>query len=64
VQRLPLGQLELEQVDDVVLVRLHGEHDLSTAPSLSEHGAQHGLCQIYSNEPWHYELRPEAIDHG
>jgi hypothetical protein len=31
---------------------------------LSEHGAQHGLCQIYSNEPWHYELRPEAIDHG
>jgi zinc D-Ala-D-Ala carboxypeptidase len=22
------------------------------------------LCQIYSNEPWHYELRPEAIDHG
>jgi hypothetical protein len=31
---------------------------------LSERGAEHGLCQIYSNEPWHYELRPEAIDHG
>src|ERR671923_759557 len=31
---------------------------------LSEHGAEHGLCQIYGNEPWHYELRPEAIDHG
>jgi hypothetical protein len=31
---------------------------------LSEHGAMYGLCQIYSNEPWHYELRPEAIDHG
>jgi zinc D-Ala-D-Ala carboxypeptidase len=31
---------------------------------LSEHGAKYGLCQIYSNEPWHYELRPEAIDHG
>ena len=31
---------------------------------LSEHGAAYGLCQIYSNEPWHYELRPEAIDHG
>lgn len=31
---------------------------------LSEHGARYGLCQIYSNEPWHYELRPEAIDHG
>ena len=31
---------------------------------LSEHGARYGLCQIYSNEPWHYELRPEAVDHG
>ena len=31
---------------------------------LSEHGAEYGLCQIYSNEPWHYELRPEAIDYG
>ncbi|MCI3928753.1 M15 family metallopeptidase [Streptomyces sp. AN091965] len=31
---------------------------------LSEHGAEHGLCQIYENEPWHYELRPEATDHG
>jgi D-alanyl-D-alanine carboxypeptidase len=31
---------------------------------LSEHGARYGLCQIYSNEPWHYELRPKAIDHG
>ena len=31
---------------------------------LSEHGADYGLCQIYSNEPWHYELCPEAIDHG
>ena len=31
---------------------------------LSEHGAVYGLCQIYDNEPWHYELRPEAIEHG
>ena len=31
---------------------------------LSEHGAEYGLCQIYGNEPWHYELRPEAIDYG
>ena len=31
---------------------------------LSEHGDDHGLCQTYGNEPWHYELRPEAIDHG
>jgi hypothetical protein len=31
---------------------------------LSEDGADYGLCQIYGNEPWHYELRPEAIDDG
>jgi hypothetical protein len=31
---------------------------------LSEHGAECGLCQIYRNEPWHYELRPDAVDHG
>ncbi|MWA15704.1 peptidase M15 [Streptomyces sp. BA2] len=31
---------------------------------LSGHGADHGLCQIYRNESWHYELRPEAIDQG
>jgi hypothetical protein len=31
---------------------------------LSEHGAAYGLCQIYGNESWHYELRPEAVDHG
>ena len=30
---------------------------------LSEHGDRYGLCQIYNNEPWHYELRPEAVDH-
>jgi D-alanyl-D-alanine carboxypeptidase len=31
---------------------------------LSENGAQYGLCQIYANESWHYELRPEATDQG
>jgi zinc D-Ala-D-Ala carboxypeptidase len=31
---------------------------------LSENGAAYGLCQIYGNEPWHYELRPEAVDDG
>jgi hypothetical protein len=31
---------------------------------LSEHGAEYGLCQIYRNEPWHYELRPEAVHAG
>ena len=31
---------------------------------LSEHGVHYGLCQIYGNEPWHFELSPEAIDRG
>ena len=31
---------------------------------LSDHGARYGLCQTYGNEPWHYELRTEAVDHG
>ena len=31
---------------------------------LSSHGAAYGLCQIYGNEPWHYELRPDAVAHG
>ena len=31
---------------------------------LSKHGARYGLCQIYRNEPWHYELRPAAAAKG
>lgn len=31
---------------------------------LSKHGAEYGLCRIYRNEPWHYELRHKAIDDG
>jgi D-alanyl-D-alanine carboxypeptidase len=31
---------------------------------LSEHGAEYGLCQVYDDEPWHYELRPFAVDNG
>jgi hypothetical protein len=31
---------------------------------LSKHGATYGLCPIYRNEPWHYERRPQAVDHG
>ena len=23
---------------------------------LSQHGSEYGLCQIYANEPWHFEL--------
>jgi len=36
----------------------------AAAAWLSAHGAAYGLCQIYANEPWHYELRPEAVAHG
>jgi zinc D-Ala-D-Ala carboxypeptidase len=27
---------------------------------LSRHGARYGLCQVYANESWHFELRPTA----
>lgn len=44
-------------------------HAVDIGPSratawLSKHGAEYRLCQIYRNEPWHYELRPEATDDG
>jgi zinc D-Ala-D-Ala carboxypeptidase len=42
-----------------------GRHGASDATAwLSEHGAEYGLCQIYGNERWHYELRPEAVGQG
>ncbi|HST16243.1 MAG TPA: M15 family metallopeptidase [Gaiellaceae bacterium] len=31
---------------------------------LAVHGAGYGLCRVYGNEPWHYELRPDAVAHG
>lgn len=31
---------------------------------LSDHGAAYGLCQTYADEPWHYELRPDAVTDG
>ena len=37
---------------------------VDAATWLSEHGADYGLCQIYGNEPWHFELRPDAVDRG
>jgi hypothetical protein len=36
----------------------------AAAAWLSAHGDQYGLCQIYRNEPWHYELRPNATTDG
>jgi hypothetical protein len=34
---------------------------LAATDWLAQFGAHYGLCQIYGNESWHYELRPEAI---
>ncbi|MFJ3474074.1 M15 family metallopeptidase [Microbacterium maritypicum] len=31
---------------------------------LAQRGSRYGLCQIYANESWHYELRPDAVDDG
>lgn len=31
---------------------------------LARFGAGYGLCQIYRNEPWHFELRSAAIEQG
>ena len=31
---------------------------------LAKSGAHFGLCPIYRNEPWHYEMRPKAVEHG
>jgi zinc D-Ala-D-Ala carboxypeptidase len=39
-----------------------GSYDATTW--LSEFGAAFGLCTTYDNEPWHYELRPEATERG
>ncbi|MGI5128405.1 M15 family metallopeptidase [Pseudonocardia sp. CA-107938] len=36
----------------------------AAAAWLAEHGAAYGLCRIYANEPWHFELRPDAVEHG
>ena len=31
---------------------------------LSFNGAWYGLCQIYANEPWHFEYLPDAATYG
>jgi hypothetical protein len=31
---------------------------------LSRYGAAYGLCRTYANEPWHFELRPDAVHDG
>lgn len=37
---------------------------LAATAWLSRRGARYGLCQIYSDEPWHYERRPNAAVNG
>jgi len=36
----------------------------AAAAWLEVHGPAHGLCRIYGNEPWHFELRPDAAQAG
>jgi hypothetical protein len=36
----------------------------AAAAWLSRYGAGYGLCPVYDNEPWHYELRPDAVAQG
>lgn len=31
---------------------------------MARRGAEFGLCQIYANERWHFELRPAAVANG
>lgn len=41
--------------------------DLGGLPAqdwLARHGAEFGLCQIYANERWHFELRRAAVANG
>ncbi|MFE6779641.1 D-alanyl-D-alanine carboxypeptidase family protein [Streptomyces sp. NPDC057702] len=38
--------------------------DSAATAWLTRSGARYGLCQIYENEPWHYELRAAATGHG
>ena len=36
----------------------------AAAAWLGVHGTAYGLCRIYGNEPWHFELRPQAVADG
>lgn len=31
---------------------------------LADHGEDFGLCRVFRNEPWHFELRAEAAEEG
>lgn len=36
----------------------------AAAAWLAEHGDRYGLCRVYDNEPWHFELRTAALSTG
>ena len=36
----------------------------AAAQWVAQHGGRYGLCLVYSNEPWHVELRPSAATDG
>lgn len=36
----------------------------SAAAWLADHGDDYGLCRTYKNEPWHFELFPDAVEDG
>lgn len=36
----------------------------SAAAWLAFHGDRYGLCRTYKNEPWHFELFPDAVTNG
>jgi hypothetical protein len=59
---------ELQATADAIdrRTRSIGGARCTTSPASSKTSPTHGkgLCQIYGNEPWHYELRPDAIDHA
>lgn len=38
--------------------------DWDAASWLGIEGRAFGLCQTYANEPWHFELRPDAVADG
>lgn len=36
----------------------------AAAEWLGAHGAAYGLCRVFDNEPWHFELQPQAPSAG
>lgn len=38
--------------------------DLDAYLWFQERSSGFGLCQVYANEPWHYEYRPDALSEG